>query len=76
MTKSFNIYLKAKCGDTTMTVAMHPGTVRTVLSKEFCERVPKGQPRGDGGEDARRCGGTGHEARGGFFDRKGEKIEW
>ena len=39
--KSVDIYLRQSCGENAMCVSLHPGTVRTGLSKEFWGSMPK-----------------------------------
>ncbi|KAM0333590.1 hypothetical protein ACHAQA_002255 [Verticillium albo-atrum] len=39
--KSFDNFLKTRSGDNAVAVAFHPGTVRTDLSREFWDSVPK-----------------------------------
>ncbi|KAG8167205.1 hypothetical protein KVR01_002894 [Diaporthe batatas] len=41
LTKSFDLQLAARSGDKAMAMAYHPGTVRTDLSRDFWESVPK-----------------------------------
>jgi NAD(P)-dependent dehydrogenase (short-subunit alcohol dehydrogenase family) len=41
ITKSLDNYLKGKSGDKAIAIAYHPGTVKTDLSKEFWNSVPK-----------------------------------
>lgn len=41
LTKSFDLQLAARSGDKAMAIAYHPGTVRTDLSRDFWETVPK-----------------------------------
>ena len=40
--KSFDINLQGRCGDKAMAVGLHPGTVKTGLSKEFWSGVKEG----------------------------------
>jgi NAD(P)-dependent dehydrogenase (short-subunit alcohol dehydrogenase family) len=40
ITKSLDIYLHNTAGDKAMAVALHPGTVKTGLSREFWESTP------------------------------------
>lgn len=40
LVKSFDLYLRTSAGDKAIGVAMHPGTVKTGLSKEFWETTP------------------------------------
>ena len=35
LSRSLDIYLRARCGDRALSVAYHPGTVKTALSREF-----------------------------------------
>lgn len=39
MTKTFDNYLKVAAGDNAMAISLHPGTVKTGLSKEFWSNV-------------------------------------
>lgn len=39
MTKTFDNYLKTSAGDNAMAISLHPGTVKTGLSKEFWANV-------------------------------------
>ena len=39
--KSVDIHLRQSCGDNSMCISLHPGTVKTFLSKEFWETIPK-----------------------------------
>ena len=41
LAKSLDIYLEMQTGQKAMAVALHPGTVKTGLSKEFWESTPK-----------------------------------
>lgn len=41
LTKSFDLQLAARSGDKAIAMAYHPGTVRTDLSRDFWETVPK-----------------------------------
>lgn len=41
LTKTFDNYLKTSSGDNAMAISMHPGTVKTGLSKEFWGSVKK-----------------------------------
>jgi len=40
-TKTFDLYLRNSSGDKAMAISMHPGTVKTGLSKEFWGNVQK-----------------------------------
>lgn len=39
LTKSFDNYLRTSAGDNAMSISLHPGTVKTDLSKEFWNNV-------------------------------------
>jgi NAD(P)-dependent dehydrogenase (short-subunit alcohol dehydrogenase family) len=41
ITKSLDLWLKARSGENAMAIAYHPGTVKTALSKEFWVNVKK-----------------------------------
>lgn len=41
LTKTFDNYLKTSSGDKAMAISLHPGTVKTGLSKEFWGSVKK-----------------------------------
>ncbi|KAK6544638.1 hypothetical protein TWF694_001327 [Orbilia ellipsospora] len=41
LVKTLDIHLKTRAGDKAICVGLHPGTVRTELSREFWETVPK-----------------------------------
>lgn len=78
LVRTFDHQLVTRSGDRAMAVAYHPGTVRTDLSREFWESVPKERlftPE----VAAERIvelvtGGVGLEGRGRCWDWKGEEI--
>ncbi|KAI5846082.1 hypothetical protein BZA05DRAFT_406910 [Tricharina praecox] len=79
VTKSFDIYLAGRSGDAAMAVAIHPGTVRTGLSKEFWDHVPEGQlfePEDAAEKVLGVVMGLDVAQRGGFYDWMGERVEW
>ena len=39
--KSVDIHLRQSCGDNSMCITLHPGTVKSSLSKEFWDTIPK-----------------------------------
>ncbi|KAK4986556.1 hypothetical protein LTR50_005240 [Elasticomyces elasticus] len=43
ITKTFDNHLKSSAGDKAMAISLHPGTVKTGLSKEFWGNVKKGK---------------------------------
>lgn len=43
LAKSFDLHLATKSGDKAMSIAYHPGTVKTDFSKEFWASMPKEQ---------------------------------
>jgi NAD(P)-dependent dehydrogenase (short-subunit alcohol dehydrogenase family) len=77
ITKSFDQHLRATAGDRAMAIALHPGTVKTGLSKGFWESV--GEDKLFTAEDAAGklinvVNGLGVEGRGRCWDWKGEEI--
>ncbi|TGZ84561.1 short-chain dehydrogenase/reductase-like protein [Ascodesmis nigricans] len=79
LTKTLNIHLKATAGGNAFAVAMHPGTVKTDLSREFWGNVEK-EKLFEPEYAAERLVGVverlGDGDGGGFFDWKGERIPW
>jgi NAD(P)-dependent dehydrogenase (short-subunit alcohol dehydrogenase family) len=78
ITRSFDNFLRARSGDKAISLAYHPGTVKTDLSKEFWGSVEEGkllspEHAADKMVDVllRRVG---VEQRGRFFDWKGEEV--
>ena len=78
--KTLDLWLERRAGERGMAVVVHPGTVRTRLSREFWEEVER---KGKLMEEEEAAGkildtvmGLGVEARGRFWDYKGEEIEW
>jgi len=43
LTKTFDLYLRNTAGEKAMAIALHPGTVKTGLSKEFWDNVKEGK---------------------------------
>ncbi|KAF3935420.1 C-factor [Dactylellina cionopaga] len=43
LVKTLDIHLKARAGDKAICVGLHPGTVKTDLSREFWETIPKAE---------------------------------
>ena len=41
LVKTYDLYLNSRAGDAAVAMALHPGTVRTGLSKEFWGNVKK-----------------------------------
>lgn len=78
LTKSFDLQLAARSGDKAMAMAYHPGTVRTDLSREFWETVPKGklfEPEFAAEKMVEVATGlVGLEGRGRCWDWRGEEI--
>ena len=77
LAKTLDIYLKQKSGEKAMCVALHPGTVRTGLSKEFWGNV-KEEKLFDKEWVAERLvdvvKNVGVEGRGKCWDWKGEEV--
>jgi NAD(P)-dependent dehydrogenase (short-subunit alcohol dehydrogenase family) len=81
--KTFDNYLKTASGDQAMSVALHPGTVKTGLSKEFWNSVKKEKlftPEFAAERLLELCtkekngGGIGIEGRGRLWDWNGKEI--
>jgi len=79
VTKSFDLHLRRKSGDNAVCVSLHPGTVRTGLSREFWDTVPEGrlfEPEFAAERLVEVVDGLRVEDRGGFYDWKGKRVEW
>jgi NAD(P)-dependent dehydrogenase (short-subunit alcohol dehydrogenase family) len=79
ITKTFDVHLLQKAGDGAMCVAIHPGTVKTELSREFWGHVEEGrlfEPQFAAGKILDVVMGLRVEDRGLFWDWKGQRIEW
>ncbi|KAK2600929.1 hypothetical protein N8I77_010424 [Diaporthe amygdali] len=78
LTKSFDLQLAARSGEKAMAMAYHPGTVRTDLSREFWDSVPKGklfEPEFAAEKMVEvATSKVGPEGRGRCWDWKGEEI--
>jgi NAD(P)-dependent dehydrogenase (short-subunit alcohol dehydrogenase family) len=77
LTKTFDLYLKQRAGEKAMAVALHPGTVKTGLSKEFWGGVGEGKLFEKEWVAERLVGvlnGLAVEGRGRCWDWKGEEI--
>ena len=77
LAKSLDIHLKMRSGEKAMSVALHPGTVKTGLSKEFWESTPKDKLF-EAGFAAERLvevvRGVDEGKRGRCWDWKGEEV--
>ncbi|MCJ1434229.1 hypothetical protein MMC27_003596 [Xylographa pallens] len=77
LVKSFDIYLRQSAGAKALCVGLHPGTVRTGLSREFWKSTPKEklfEPEWAAGKLVEVVRGVGVEGRGRCWDWKGEEI--
>jgi len=75
--KSVDIYLRQRCGANAMCVALHPGTVKTGLSKDFWGGVSEEKLFSPGFAAERLCevvGSVGVEGRGKCWDWEGKEI--
>ncbi|KAL6721863.1 hypothetical protein ACLMJK_000968 [Lecanora helva] len=75
--KSVDIYLRQRCGDNAMCVALHPGTVKTGLSEEFWNSTPQEKlftPEFAAEKLIEVVNGVGIDGRGKCWDWKGEEI--
>ena len=77
LVRSLDIYLGMRCGGNAMAVGLHPGTVKTGLSKEFWETTPR-EKLFEAGFAAERLldvlKGLEIESRGKCWDWKGEEV--
>ncbi|MCJ1393138.1 hypothetical protein MMC18_006010 [Xylographa bjoerkii] len=77
LVKSFDIYLRQSAGDKALCVGLHPGTVRTGLSREFWKSTPRErlfEPEWAAGKLVDVVRGVGVQGRGRCWDWKGEEI--
>lgn len=79
--KTLDVWLEQKSGRRAMAVCVHPGSVKTALSREFWEGAQKRGELQSADEAAGKVldmvMGLGvEEGRGGFWDHKGKRIEW
>ncbi|MCJ1314932.1 hypothetical protein MMC15_000246 [Xylographa vitiligo] len=77
LVKSFDIYLRQSAGAKARCVGLHPGTVRTGLSREFWKSTPSGklfEPEWVAERLVEVVRGVGPEGRGRCWDWKGEEI--
>ena len=57
-------------------VALHPGTVRSSLTEKYLGRHPAVAPEAAAENLLRVIGGLGPSDTGGFFDWRGDRVEW
>ncbi|KAK7513728.1 short-chain dehydrogenase/reductase-like protein [Phyllosticta citriasiana] len=78
ITKTFDNHLRTQAGDKAVAVAMHPGTVRTGLSRDFWDSVAKEKLFEADWVAERLLGvlkdGKGENLRGKCWDWKGEEV--
>ncbi len=77
LAKSLDIHLQNTAGEKAMSVALHPGTVKTGLSEAFWASTPKEKLFSAEFTAERLCSvveGLGQEDRGKCWDWKGEEI--
>ncbi|WPG97577.1 NAD(P)-binding protein [Acrodontium crateriforme] len=77
VTKTFDNYLKTSAGDQAMSIALHPGTVKTGLSKEFWGNVKEGKlfsPKFSTEKLTEVINSRTIEDRGKCWDWKGEEV--
>ncbi|KAK2018298.1 oxidoreductase [Colletotrichum eremochloae] len=78
LAKSLDLWLRARSGDKAISVAYHPGTVKTGLSEAFWDTVPKGKLFDPEFAVERMCKvlteEIGVEGRGRFWDWQGKEI--
>ena len=77
LVKSLDVWLQLQSGQKAMSVGLHPGTVKTELSREFWGSTPK-EKLFEPGFAAERLlgvlGGMRREGRGRCWDWKGEEV--
>lgn len=79
VTKTFDIHLSRVSGDMAFCVSLHPGTVKTELSREFWGSVNNDKLFSPERAAERLVGvvmGLKLEQRGLFWDWEGRKVEW
>lgn len=79
VTKTFDIYLARVAGERALAVSLHPGTVKTEMSREFWGGVKEGKlftPEFSAEKLVGVVMGLGVEQRGMFWDWEGKKVEW
>ena len=79
VTRCLDLFLAQRCGAAAMAVSIHPGTVRTALSADYWASVPEGslfEPEDAAAKVLDVVEALRPEQRGGFWDWKGERIEW
>lgn len=77
LAKTFDHHLNMQSGGTAIAVALHPGTVKTELSREFWAGVEEGQLLSPEESAKRLCEvvrGLGGDARGKCWDHRGEEV--
>lgn len=79
VTKTFDIYLARVAGERAFAVSLHPGTVKTEMSREFWGGVKEGKLFAPEFSAEKLVGvvmGLGVGQRGMFWDWEGKKVEW
>lgn len=79
VTKTFDIHLARVAGERAFAVSLHPGTVKTDMSREFWGGVKEGKlftPEFSAEKLVSVVVGLGVEQRGMFWDWEGKKVEW
>lgn len=79
VTKTFDIHLSRVSGPRALCVSLHPGTVKTELSKEFWGSVKEGKlfsPEFSGERLVEVVMGLKEGQRGLCWDWEGKKVEW
>ena len=77
VTKTFDNHLRTSAGEKAMAISLHPGTVKTEFSKEFWGNVKEEKlfsPEFSAEKLMEVLCGRKIEARGKFFDWKGEEV--
>lgn len=79
LTRTLDVHLKSVCATNAFAISMHPGTVKTDLSKEFWNHIPEQklfEPEYAAEKFLDVVERLDDSNRGGFYDWRGEKVPW
>ncbi|KFY04311.1 hypothetical protein V491_09392 [Pseudogymnoascus sp. VKM F-3775] len=78
LAKSFDLYLQGVSGENAISIAQHPGSVKTELSKDYWDRVEEDKlfsPELAAEKLVGVAGSVGLNGRGKFWDWRGEEVK-
>ncbi|KFZ05073.1 hypothetical protein V501_08713 [Pseudogymnoascus sp. VKM F-4519 (FW-2642)] len=78
LAKSFDLYLQGVSGDNAISIAQHPGSVKTELSRDYWDRVEEDKlfsPELAAEKLVGVAGSVGLNGRGKFWDWRGEEVK-